>query len=145
MSTTAPSTRPAVSSTRRGGRSYGSHPGRALLNQARQGLLDAACTTRPVDRYVRAYLAALRAAAAVLVVRARPTRRTRQTSTWVLLARITPEFAEWSNFFAAASARRAGAEAGIHRLVTDRDADDLVRQVEQFLILVERTVDGTSR
>jgi hypothetical protein len=115
-----------------------------LLQQARQGLLNAEYTAHPVDRYAQAHLAALRAAAAVLAVRARPRRRTRPTSVWVLLAAVAPELAEWSVFFTASSATRTAAEAGVHRLVTGRDADDLIRQADEFLILAERVVSGTS-
>jgi hypothetical protein len=108
---------------------------RILLEQARQGLLDAEYATRPVDRYAQAHLAALRAAAAVLAARARPRNRAKPTSAWALLATVAPELGEWSTFFAATSATRAAAEAGVHRLVTDRDADDLVRQAGEFLTL----------
>lgn len=118
---------------------------RALLQQARQGLLDAEYATHPVERYAYAHLAALRAAAAVLAVRARPRRRAQPTSAWTLLATVAPELAEWSTFFAAASATRAAAEAGVHRLVTSRDADDLVRQADQFLALAQRSVTKALR
>ena len=111
----------------------------ALLEQARQGLLDAEYATHPVERYAQAHLAALRAAAAVLAARTQPRRRARPTSAWTLLATVAPELAEWSTFFAAASATRAAAEAGVRRLVTNRDADDMVRQTGQFLILAQRS------
>src|SRR5262249_47441857 len=113
---------------------------RSLLFQRRQGLLDAEYLTRPVERYAQAHLAALRAAAAVLAARARPRRRAQPTSVWRLLAKIAPELAEWSAFFADASAIRAVAEAGAHHLVTVRDADDMVRQASQFLALAQRSV-----
>jgi hypothetical protein len=116
---------------------------RILLEQARQGLLDAEYAARPVDRYAQAHLAALRAAAAVLAARTRPRRRARPTSAWVLLPAVAPELAEWSAFFAATSATRAAAEAGVHRLVTARDADDLVRQAGEFLAHVQRVLSGT--
>jgi hypothetical protein len=58
----------------------------------------------------------------------------------VLLERVAPELAEWAAFFAAGAAKRAAAEAGHLRVVSDRDADDLVRDVEQFLRVVERLV-----
>lgn len=117
---------------------------KALIGLARRALIDAECASHPVDRYSRAHLAALKAAAAVLAVRARPRRRPRPTSAWVLLSTVAPEFAEWSAFFTATSATRAVAEAGVRRLVTSRDADDLVRQVGVFLRVVERAVSGTS-
>lgn len=116
-----------------------------LLEQARQGLVDAEYTHDPADRYVGAHLAALRAAAAVLAVRARPRGRARPTSAWTLLPGVAPELTEWAAFFAAGSSTRIAAQAGVTRLVTARDADDLVRQTGQFLVLVERVVDGTGR
>ncbi|MGH3914758.1 MAG: SAV_6107 family HEPN domain-containing protein [Pseudonocardiaceae bacterium] len=142
MSALAPLMPPAVPRTRRDGPP--SPAAWALVEQARQGLLDAECATRPVDRYAQAHLAALRAAAAVLAARTRPRRRARPTSAWVLLAAVAPEFAEWSAFFTAASATRVAAEAGVHRLVTTRDAEDLIRQVDEFLRLVEHKISGTS-
>ncbi len=125
-------------------RSYRLPSVRTLFEQARQGLLDAEYAARPVDRYAQAHLAALRAAAAVLAARARPRNRAQPTSAWTLLATVAPELAEWSAFFAASSATRAAAEAGVHRLVTARDADDLVRQAGEFLALASHTVARTS-
>ncbi len=116
-----------------------------LFEQARQGLLTAEYAAHPVDRYVQAHLAALRAAAAVLAARARPRNRAQPTSAWALLATVAPELAEWSAFFAASSATRAAAEAGVHRLVTARDADDLVRQAGEFLALARQAAARTSR
>ncbi|MGH3906686.1 MAG: SAV_6107 family HEPN domain-containing protein [Pseudonocardiaceae bacterium] len=145
VSVTAPPDPPPVLLSRGDGRSRRSPAARTLLEQARQGLVDAEGSSRPVDRYAQAHLAALRAAAAVLATRARPRRRSRPTSAWVLLPRVAPELAEWSAFFAATSATRAAAEAGVSRLVTSRAADDLVRQAGQFITLVERAVCGTSR
>jgi hypothetical protein len=88
------------------------------------------------DRYAAAHLAALRAAAAVLAARAKPVRG-RRGSAWELISRVAPEFSEWAAFFAAGSAKRQAAEAGLQRMVTARDADDMVRQVGAFLDLVE--------
>ena len=118
---------------------------RILLEQARQALLDADHAARPVERYARAHRAALRAAAAVLSARARPRRRAQPTSAWALLATIAPELAEWSAFFAAASVIRAAAEAGVHRLVSSGDADDLVRRVGEFLALAGHAAARTFR
>ncbi|HEY2207150.1 MAG TPA: SAV_6107 family HEPN domain-containing protein [Pseudonocardia sp.] len=105
-----------------------------LLRQADAGLLEAERLADPCRRYATAYLAALRAGAAVLAVRAAPaTRRRGGRSVWDLLTAVAPELAEWAAFFAAGSAIRASAEAGIARLVSERDADDLVRQAAEFV------------
>ncbi|MGH3567319.1 MAG: SAV_6107 family HEPN domain-containing protein [Pseudonocardia sp.] len=108
-----------------------------LLRQATAGLADAHREDDILVRYPAAYLAALRAAAAVLAVRARPRpRRGATRNVWQLLAEVAPELAEWAAFFASCSDTRAAAEAGIARLVGRREADDLLRQAEQFVGLV---------
>lgn len=105
-----------------------------LFRQATEGLAEAHREVDPLLRYPAAYLAALRAAAAVLAVRARPApRRGATRNVWLLLAEVAPELAEWAVFFASCSDTRAAAEAGITRLVGRRDADDLLRQAEQFV------------
>lgn len=144
MTAATPLTECCVPLSRRNGSSHRPHAAHTLLVQARQGLLDAEYASRPVDRYVQAHVSALRAAAAVLAARAQPRRRSRPTSAWELLATVAPDLAEWSMFFAAVSATRAAAEAGVSRLVTLRDADDLVRQAGEFLTLAERAVSGAS-
>ena len=110
-----------------------------LLRLARQGLDEAAVTSQDGLRYATAHLAALRAAAAVLAVRAQPVpgARNRLTSVWALLIRVAPDLGEWAGFFAAGAAKRAAAEAGIPRVVSARDADDLLRAAEQFTAVVE--------
>ena len=59
---------------------------------------------------------------------------------WNLLAEVAPELGEWGAFFASCSDTRAAAEAGIARLVSRRDADDLLRQAEQFVGIVRAVV-----
>jgi hypothetical protein len=109
----------------------------ALLRQAGDGLAEAHREVEPLLRYPAAYLAALRAAAAVLAVRAKPRpRRGAPRDVWNLLAEVAPEMGEWAAFFASCSDTRAAAEAGIARLVGRRDADDLLRQAEQFVGIV---------
>ncbi len=112
-----------------------------LLRQAADGLAEAHREPDPLQRYPLAYLAALRAAAAVLAVRARPQpRRGRTRNVWQLLAVVAPELGEWAAFFASCSDTRAAAEAGISRFVGRRDADDMLRQAEQFVGLVGSVV-----
>ncbi|MFI9624287.1 SAV_6107 family HEPN domain-containing protein [Streptomyces sp. NPDC052042] len=113
-----------------------------LLAQARAGLDEAAALDLPNERYATAHLAALRTAAAVLAVRGRPEtsrrRRQRIRSAWEVLPETAPELAEWSALFASGARRRARAEAGIPGAASRRDADDLLRDAEMFLRLVER-------
>jgi hypothetical protein len=115
----------------------------ALLGQAHRGLAAAAAATDPRERYATAHLAALRAAAAVLAARTRPEGgRRKPRSAWVLLGQVAPELGEWATFFAAGAGKRAAAEAGLSRAVTEREADDLVRDVRSFLDVVETGLDA---
>ncbi|MEV6879480.1 SAV_6107 family HEPN domain-containing protein [Amycolatopsis sp. NPDC051128] len=114
-----------------------------LLAQARRGLAEAERETDPAERFIGAYLAALRGAAAVLAARGRPHRgRARPASTWVLLDSVAPELREWSVFFESNSAARAAAQAGITGKVTAESAAQLVRAATPFLELVRRLVHG---
>ncbi|MEU6733109.1 SAV_6107 family HEPN domain-containing protein [Streptomyces physcomitrii] len=113
-----------------------------LLAQAREGLDEAALLPTSNEQYATAHLAALRTAAAVLAARGRPEssprRRERIRSAWEVLPGIAPELTEWCALFASGAQRRARAEAGIKGAAGQRDADDLRRDVEMFLGIVER-------
>jgi hypothetical protein len=121
----------------------------AYLERAAASLREAITCTDVGMRYAHAHVAALRATAALLAARARPTpatsRRGRpvQRNAWVLLAQVAPELAEWAAFFSAGAAKRAAAEAGSRRAVTEREADDLVRDADRFLGLVEESLGLT--
>jgi hypothetical protein len=121
----------------------------AYLQRAAGSLRDAITTSEVPLRYACAHVAALRATAALLAARATPTfgqpRRGRspQKNAWVLLAEVAPEFHEWAAFFSAGAGKRAAAEAGSSRAVTEREADDLVRDADRFLGLVEESLGLT--
>ncbi len=114
----------------------------SLLQAARRGLIEAAESAVPAVRYVAAHLAALRAAAAVLAVRAEPGtgRRGRPRSVWVLLPEAEPALREWAAFFAAGAGKRAAAEAGLPRAVTASEAEELLHDAETFVAVVETTL-----
>jgi hypothetical protein len=117
-----------------------------LLAMARTGLAEAVQTPADGLRYATAHLAALRAAAAVLAAWARPEpgRRNRLTSVWALLTAVAPELGEWASFFAAGASKRAAAEAGIPRVVSQREADDLTRLAGSFVAVVELALGLTN-
>jgi hypothetical protein len=116
---------------------------RQLFGQASRALAEASGCADARQRYATAHLAALRAAAAVLAARTRPEPgHRRPRSAWVLLEQVAPELGEWATFFAAGAAKRAAAEAGLSRAVTEREADDLVRDVSAFLVVVEQSLGG---
>ena len=112
----------------------------AYLARSAASLSEAVTTTEVPLRYAQAHVAALRATAALLAARATPLtgrqRRPAQKNAWVLLAEVAPELAEWAAFFSAGAAKRAAAEAGSVRAVTEREADDLVRDAGAFLAVV---------
>ncbi|WP_232662212.1 SAV_6107 family HEPN domain-containing protein [Pseudonocardia sp. TRM90224] len=147
--TTATTTPARIPAQRRGHVSAAPRPAPAptsrtalsLLRQAADGITEAHRESDPMLRYPAAYLAALRAAAAVLAVRAAPLpKRGASRNAWQLLAEVAPELAEWAAFFASCSDTRAAAEAGISRLVGQRDADDILRQSERFLGIVAESI-----
>ena len=114
----------------------------SYLARAAESLQEAITAPDVPTRYACAHVAALRAAAALLAARARPApaRRRPQRNAWVLLGQVAPKLGEWATFFAAGAAKRAAAEAGLSHAVTDREADDLVRDVRAFLAVVENAL-----
>jgi hypothetical protein len=112
-----------------------------LLMSARRSLTEASIAPTAGERYAAAHLAALRAAAAVLAARSRPSsRRSRVLSVWVVLPQIAPQLGEWAAFFATGARKRAAAEAGLD-IVSHREADDLVRDADTFLVRVCEVLD----
>jgi SAV_6107-like HEPN len=107
-----------------------------LLDRSRAGLLSACHADTVAERYVEAHLAALRAAAALLVARGKPSRRSQLRSVWEVLPQVAPELTEWAVFFAASAKRRAAFERGSPGPGA-READDLLRQSETFFELVQ--------
>jgi hypothetical protein len=115
----------------------------SYLERAADSLREAITSSNPPERYAHAHVSALRATAALLAARAQPvppSRRARQKNAWVLLAEVAPELTEWASFFAAGADKRAAAESGSRRAVTEREADDLVRDADRFLALVETSL-----
>jgi hypothetical protein len=117
----------------------------SYLERSAESLREAITCTDVPQRYALAHVAALRATAALLAARAQPmpVQKRRQKNAWVLLTEVAPEFTEWANFFAAGAAKRAAAEAGSRRAVSEREADDLVRDADRFLALVETSLGLT--
>ncbi|ETK36314.1 SAV_6107 family HEPN domain-containing protein [Microbispora sp. ATCC PTA-5024] len=111
----------------------------AHLADARACLADASVGPTPADRYVSAHLAALRAAAGILAARPRPMdgRRRRLRSAWELLPEAEPKLADWAAYFAVSATKRAAAEAGMVRVVTPTDAEELIAEADKFVGEVE--------
>ena len=112
----------------------------AGLARARTALAEASEVPAAGSRYLAAHDAALRVAAVVLALRARPSRAERPRNAWRLLAEVAPELSEWASFFAATQHRRDALRAGVPGLVGGDEADALLRDAERFLALVEQAV-----
>lgn len=114
----------------------------SYLQRSAESLHEAMSATDAAGRYAFAHVAALRAAAALIAARSAPVAvgKRRQRNAWVLLTDAAPELAEWSSFFASGAAKRAAAEAGSTRAVSQEEADALVRSANQFLGVVEETL-----
>jgi hypothetical protein len=113
------------------------------LQRARAAIVEAELSVRPSDRFLAAHAAALRVAAIVLALRTHPAlarHRTRPQNAWQMLAEVAPEFGEWAAFFATTEGKRDAVRAGATTIVTVREADDLVRDAQLFLVLVERAL-----
>ncbi|MFL6157383.1 MAG: SAV_6107 family HEPN domain-containing protein [Marmoricola sp.] len=117
----------------------------SYLDRAAESLREAITSSDVPQRYALAHVSALRATAALLAARAQPlpVARRRQKNAWVLLTEIAPEFTEWAVFFASGAQKRSAAEAGSRRAVTEREADDLVRDADRYLALVETSLGLT--
>lgn len=115
-----------------------------LLESARHGLARARRDSSVANRHAAAHLAALRAAAAVVTARTNPgtaaTYSLQPQSLWELLPSVEPTLSDWATHFAAGSRERAAAEAGLNRPVSHREADDLVRDAQTFVALVEEAL-----
>jgi hypothetical protein len=115
----------------------------AYLLRSASSLAEAMETDDVATRYALAHVAALQAAAALLAARSAPAvtaRRRPQRNAWVLLNEVAPELADWAAFFSAGAGKRAAAEAGSSRAVTASEADQLVRDADRFLAVVEQSL-----
>lgn len=112
----------------------------ADLRRAESALLSAELSPGPAGRYLAAHLAAMRTAVTVLAVKARPRRGggSGPADVWQVLARTAPEYGEWAAFFGAGRQKWLLVQSGAYALVTEREADDLLRDARDFYDLVSR-------
>ncbi len=104
-----------------------------LLRRADGELLAAQFSSTPAETFTHAHLAALRAAAAVLAVRGRPTGRRAPRTVWDMLAAVAPEAADWATFFAAGARLRLAVDAGRFDAVDAEHAERTLSGAEDFL------------
>jgi hypothetical protein len=111
-----------------------------LLVRADAELAAAVAATDPGERFVRAHLAALRSAAALVALHGDPPRG-RARAVWELLTRVEPELAAWSVYFASGARLRAAVDAGLRDDVPAARADELLACAEDFRDEVGLRVD----
>jgi hypothetical protein len=112
-----------------------------LMARADAELLAAQFSSEAGERFVHAHLASLRAAAAVLAVRGRPTGRRAVRTVWEMLAAVAPEVESWSVYFAAGAAGRRAVEAGRSDAVDAPRAEEVLCAAEDFLDEVRALLD----
>lgn len=113
------------------------------LGRARTAVVEADLAISPSERFLAAYLAALRVAAILLslrVVSVSGSKRARPRNPWRMVAEAAPEFGEWAAFFGTRQPKFEAVRAGATAIVTAREADDLVRDSMRFLALVEKAL-----
>lgn len=110
---------------------------RALLKRAHRELDDALTQRSLREKFIRAHMAALRAAAAALALSPPETKRGKVKSAWVQLAELGPQWAPWVEFYTASAQTRAAIEAGLLREIAERDVEQAVQVASQFLHVVE--------
>lgn len=109
-----------------------------LIQLAGAGVAAAAVVPVAQQRFNAAYLSALRAAAAMVAMRA-PKSGRRISSVWELLTCIAPELGEWARLFQFRGSQRTTAASASARVST-READDLLRDAAAFVRLVARSL-----
>lgn len=122
-----------------------------LLGRADAELLAAQFSGEPWEMFSHAHLAALRAGAALVAARGRPTGRGAPRTVWGMLDAVAPELHAWSAHFAQSAALRSAVDAGRFDLVSPARAEsalsaaeDLVDAVRGVLEQVPAGVDGAS-
>jgi len=112
-----------------------------LMMRADAELLAAQFSSEPGERFVHAHLAGLRAAAAVLAARGRPTGRRAPRTVWEMLAAVAPEVETWSAYFAGGAGLRRAVEAGRFDAVDAVRAEEVLCAAEDFLDEVRSLLD----
>jgi len=110
------------------------------LTEARQAIIEAELVESAADRYLAAHRAAQRVAAVALAAHAGARARVRSgpVDPWTLLAQVAPDCGEWAAYFSATQAKRWAVAAGARAIVSEREADDLVRDAANFHAAVAR-------
>lgn len=101
------------------------------VRHARTLVIEALLCDSSAERYLQAQRAVALAADAAVLARTGRRIPTDLGDPWPLVARTVPALGEWATYFSATQARRRAIAAG-RLAVNDREADDLLRDVDAF-------------
>lgn len=114
-----------------------------LLVRADSELLAAQYSSEPWEQFSHAHLAALRAGAALVASRGRPSGRRTPRSVWGMVEVVAPELSPWAQHFADAARLRSAVEAGRFDAVTAERAEQALCDAEDFVDAVRDAVEAS--
>ncbi|MFI2752660.1 SAV_6107 family HEPN domain-containing protein [Cellulomonas sp. P22] len=117
-------------------------PATALLQRADAELVAAQFSSEPWEQLTHAHLAAVRAGAALLAARGRPSGRRAPRTVWEMVDVVAPELQRWTSYFAAGANLRSAIEAGRFDVVGTERAEQVLCAAEDFLDAVRDLVEN---
>lgn len=111
-----------------------------MLDRAYRSLDTAASAKTPNTIYVAAFLAASHAAAAVISSKISPEeagKMRRPGSLWAALTLVDPDLTDWAQHFSARARKRDYAEKDVPNAVQRDQAEELLDEVHQFVVIAE--------
>lgn len=114
-----------------------------MLERAYRSLDEAASAKMPSAIYVAAYQAAGEATVAIVSARIADGQRQkmkRPNTLWDALGTADPDLADWARYFSSKAHRKHAAELGVPNAVYRDQAEELLRDVHQFLVTAEGIV-----
>ncbi|UZN04931.1 SAV_6107 family HEPN domain-containing protein [Cellulomonas sp. S1-8] len=115
-----------------------------LLGRADAELLAAQFSGEPWEMFSHAHLAALRAGAALVAARGRPSGRGAPRTVWGMLDAVAPELHTLSALFAQSATLRAAVDAGRFELVTTARAERALCAAEDLVDAVRDLLAGVA-
>lgn len=113
-----------------------------LLRRADAELLAAQFASEPWEMFSHAHLAALRAGAALVAARGRPTGRGAPRTVWGMLDAVAPELHPLSALFAQSATLRSAVDAGRFDLVTASRAERALTGATELVDAVRDLLAG---
>jgi hypothetical protein len=115
-----------------------------MLARADAELLAAQFSGEAWERFTHAHLAAVRAAAAVVAARGRPSGRGAPRTVWEMLVAVAPEMSRWAALFADGARLRAALDAGRFEAVSAARSEQALCDAEDFVDVARLAVQETT-